>query len=173
VLVVVHDGNVQLVAQPRLDLEAFGGLDVLEVDAAEGGGDGPHGAHEGVGVGLGHLDVEGVDAGEGLEQHTLPLHYGFGGQRADIAQSEYGRAVRHDGHEVALARVVVDLLRRLGDDARGNGHAGRIGQRKVVLRAVGLRGNDADFSGALFAVVAQRLLGEFIVGCHCFSLFFG
>ena len=106
-----------------------------------------------------------------LNSMLLPSITGLAASGADVAQSEDGRAVRNDGHEVALARVVVDLLRRLGDDARGNGHAGRIGQRKVVLRAVGLRGNDADLSGALFAVVAQRLLGEFIVGCHCFSLF--
>src|SRR5690606_6821223 len=37
VLVVVEDGDVQLLAQPGLDLEAAGGGDVLEVDAAEPG----------------------------------------------------------------------------------------------------------------------------------------
>ena len=36
VLVVVEDGNVHQFAQPLLDDEAVGRLDVLEIDAAEG-----------------------------------------------------------------------------------------------------------------------------------------
>ena len=39
VLVVVEDGDVQRLLEPVLDLEAARGRDVLEVDAAEGGGD--------------------------------------------------------------------------------------------------------------------------------------
>ena len=37
VLVVVEDGDVELLAKPALDLEASGGSDVLQVDAAEDG----------------------------------------------------------------------------------------------------------------------------------------
>ena len=37
-LIVVHDRDVELLDEPTLDLEAFGGLDVLEVDATEGRG---------------------------------------------------------------------------------------------------------------------------------------
>ena len=37
VLVVVEDGDVHQLAQPLLDDEAVGRLDVLEIDAAEGG----------------------------------------------------------------------------------------------------------------------------------------
>jgi hypothetical protein len=40
-----------------------------------------------VGVALGQLDVEDVDAGEFLEQAGLALHHRLGGQRADVAQA--------------------------------------------------------------------------------------
>ena len=66
-LVVVHQGNVQLLAQAGLDLETLRGLDVLEVDASEGGSDGFHRADELLGIGRVDLDVEGVDACENLE----------------------------------------------------------------------------------------------------------
>ena len=39
VLVVVEDGDVELLLEPVLDLEAARGRDVLEVDPAEGGRD--------------------------------------------------------------------------------------------------------------------------------------
>ena len=93
VLVVVHERDVELLAQAGLDLEALRGLDILEVDAAEGGGDGLHRADEFIGVRGIDLDVEGVDAGVGFEEHALALHDGFRGQWADVAQSEYGRTV--------------------------------------------------------------------------------
>src|SRR3954471_19341429 len=39
VLVVVEDGDVELLLEPVLDLETTGGGDVLEIDPAEGGRD--------------------------------------------------------------------------------------------------------------------------------------
>src|SRR5690606_27745528 len=42
VLIVVEDGDVQLLAEPLLDLEAAGCGDVLEVDPGEPRRDGPH-----------------------------------------------------------------------------------------------------------------------------------
>ena len=76
--------------QPRLDLEAFRRLDVLEIDAAEGRlqrRDDVDDAVDLVGV---DLDVEHVDAGEFLEQDRLALHHRLAGERADIAEPEHG-----------------------------------------------------------------------------------
>lgn len=124
VLIVVHHRNVQLVDEPPFDLEALGRLDVLEVDPAEGGGDPPDGGHELLRIGGVDLDVEGVDAREVLEEHAFALHDRFGGQRADVAQPQHGGAVSDDRHQIAFDRIVVDLVRIVGDRQTGCRHAG-------------------------------------------------
>ena len=172
VLVVVHHRDIQLLTQARLDLEAFRGLDVLEVDAAEGRGDGPDGPDECLGIGLRNLDVEGVESGEGLEQHAFALHDRLGGQRADVAQAEDCRTVRNDGHEVALARVAVCVVRVFGNGQRGGGDARRVGQRKIFLCMVGFGRDDPDLAGAPFAVVAECRFGEFVFRIHSVLPFF-
>lgn len=68
--------------QAGLDLETLRGLDVFEVDASEGGSDGFHRADELLGIGRVDLDVEGVDACIGLEEHAFALHDGLGRQGA-------------------------------------------------------------------------------------------
>ena len=171
-LVVVHERDVQLLAQPRLDLEALRSLDVLEVDAPEGRGDGLHRADELLGVGGVDLDVEGVDPRVGLEEHALALHDRFGGQRADIAQAQYGRAVRNHGNEVAFARIFVDVVGTGRNRARRCRHARRVGQREVIGGLVGLGGHDSDLAGVPFAVVAQRRFVEFRFGIHPVCRFF-
>ena len=97
-LVVVHDGDVELLLQAPFNLEAFGGLDVLEVDAAECGRYGLDGGYEFFGVFLVDFDVEHVDACVYLEQQALALHYRLAAHGADVAQAEHGRAVGDDGH---------------------------------------------------------------------------
>jgi hypothetical protein len=42
-----------------------------------------------------------------LEEDGLALHHGFRRERPEVAQAQDGRAVRDDGHEVALVGVVV------------------------------------------------------------------
>ena len=119
-----------------LDDEALGRLDVLEIDAAEGGAEVAHAVDEFVDV-LGiDLEVDGVDIGEALEQDRLAFHHRLGGQRAEIAEAEDGRAVGDDGDEVALGGVVVGRGGILARSRRhGHGDARRIGQRQVALGA--------------------------------------
>ena len=83
--------------------EALRRLDVLEVDAAERRLERGDDLDEAVGVGLGDLDVEHVDAGELLEQAALAFHHRLAGERADVAEPEHGRAVGDDGDEIARA----------------------------------------------------------------------
>src|SRR5690606_17811432 len=78
VLVVVEDGNVQQVLQLGFDLEAFGGLDVLQIDAAPGVADVLDHGDELVRVGGLHLDVEAVDISEAFEQDRLAFHHRLG-----------------------------------------------------------------------------------------------
>ena len=124
VLVVVHDRNVEFTAQPGLDFETLRRLDVLEVDTPESRGDVAYRADKIVGVGGVDLDVEGVEPREGLEEHRLALHDGLRGRSPDVAQPQYGRSVRDDGHQIAASRVAVDVVGLGCDGAARGGHAG-------------------------------------------------
>src|SRR5690606_33674676 len=116
VLVVVEDRDVHQLAQALLDDEAVGRLDVFQVDAAEGGTEITHAIDEFVDIFGVDLEVDRIDVGKALEEHRLAFHHGFGGERAEIAEAEDGRAVRDDGDHVAARRVVIG-----GGRIRGNG----------------------------------------------------
>ena len=156
VLVVVEDRDAHAGLQPLLDLEAFRRLDVLEIDAAEGRLERRDHLDELVDVLLGDLDVEDVDAGELLEQDRLALHHGLGGERADIAEAQHGRAVGDHRHEVLAGGEVGGLGRVGGDGLAGGGDARGIGQRQVALVAEGLGRLDLKLSGARIAMVEHR-----------------
>ena len=133
-LVVVEHGDVELVDQTALDLEAARRGDVLEVDAAEAGGEALDGLDDLVDVLRVKAQRDGVHAAEGLEQRALALHDGHGRSRADVAQAEHGRAVGDDGHGVCLHGVLVRIGRILSDLAARLGDAGGVGQRQVLAR---------------------------------------
>ena len=156
VLVVVEHRDAHALAQPALDVEAVGGLDVLEVDAAKGGLQRGDHVDELVEVLLGDLDVEDVDAGELLEEHRLAFHHRLGGQRADVAQAQHGGAVGDHGHQVA-ARGVAEHVGGVGDDLlTGCGHAGAVGQREIALVQHLLGGRDGQLAGRRMLVVVER-----------------
>jgi hypothetical protein len=133
VLIVMEHRDVHDLAQPLLDHEAFRGLDVLQIDAAERRAEQAHAVDEFVHVLGRDLQVEGVDVGEALEQHRLALHHGLGRERPQIAEPEDGGPVRDDGDHVALGRVVEGLVGVCGDREHRYGDARRIGQRQVAL----------------------------------------
>jgi hypothetical protein len=56
-----------------LDDEAFGRLDVLEIDAAEGGAEEAHAVDELVDILRIDFEVDGIDIGEALEEDSLAL----------------------------------------------------------------------------------------------------
>lgn len=82
VLVVMEDGNVHDFAQPLLDDEAVRGLDVLEIDSAEGRAEKADAVDEFVDVFGIHLEVDRIDVGEALEEDGLALHDGLRGECA-------------------------------------------------------------------------------------------
>ena len=166
-LVVVEDRDLHARAQRALDVEAVGRLDVLEVDAAEGRLERRDQVDQLVEVLLVDLDVEDVDAGELLEQDALAFHHRLGGERADVAEAEHGRAVGDDGDQVA-ARGVAEGVGRVGDDLLARrGDAGRIGEREVVLVDELLGRGDRDLARRRKLVVVERgaaQLGGFLFG---------
>ncbi len=169
VLVVVEDRECFMRSRRRaLDVEAVGRLDVLEVDAAEGRLERGDAVDQLVEVVLlVDLDVEHVDAGELLEEHSLALHHRLGRQRPDVAQAQHGRAVGDHGHQVA-ARGVAEGVDRVGDDLLAGGrHAGRIRQREVALVGQLLGGADGHFAGRRELVVFECGLAQ--LGAFFFS----
>jgi hypothetical protein len=159
VLVVVEKRDVHALAQFALDDETFRRLDVLEIDGAEGGFQGRDDVHHLDRIGLVDLDVEGVDAGEFLEQDRLALHHRLGGQGADGAEPEDGGAVGDHAHHVAPGRQVSRITRVLDDGKAGRRHPRRIGQRQVKLGGQRLGGHHLEFPRLRLAVVFQ---GRFV-----------
>ncbi len=123
VLVVVHHRNVEGLLQSLLDVEAFRGLDVLKVDAAESWGNLLYGLAELLGVFLCHLDVEHVDASIYLKQETLALHYRLAAHGTYVSQAENGSTIGDDSHEIALVGVLVHVVGVLLYFQTRKGHA--------------------------------------------------
>ena len=160
VLVVVEHRDVEAFTQLALDVEAVGGLDVLEVDAAESGFQRGDDFDQPVGILLVDLDVEHIDAGEFLEQHALAFHDRLAGQRADVAEAEHGRAVGDHADQVAARGVAEGGGRVLDDFLAGGSDAGRVGQSQIGLVDHLLGGLDADLAGLRELVVVECGLAE-------------
>ncbi len=158
VLVVVEDRDVHQLAQALLDDEALGRLDVLEVDAAEGGPEVAHRVDEGVHLLGVHAQVDRIDVREALEQRRLAFHHRLRGQRAEIAETEDRRAVGDDGEEIALRRVVEGELGVAVDVQAGLGDARGIGQRQVARGDQRLGQADLQLAGAPLGMHGQRFL---------------
>jgi hypothetical protein len=86
------------------------------------------------------------------------FHDGLAGERADVAESEHGGAVRHDGHEIAARGVLVRVLGIGLDRKTGLGDAGGVGEREIALVVQGLRGDDRDLPGTAGTMVIEGVL---------------
>ncbi len=158
VLIVVEDGNVHQFAQALLDDETLRRLDVLEIDAAEGGPEISHGGDEILHLMRVDLEIDRVDVGEALEKRGLALHDRLCGERAEIAKPENRGAIGDHGDHVALDGVIIGRRRVARDGQDGRGDAGRIGEREIALRRHRLRRDDLELAGASARVEEQRLL---------------
>ena len=135
VLVVVKRRDRHGLPQRLLNVEAFRGLDVFQVDSAAGGLQELAELDDIVGILRAHFQIEDVDIGKALEEHAFAFHHRFGGVRADVAQAQDGRAVGNHRHQVARARCI----QRIGRDSLNLfarlGHAGRVGETQIPLGA--------------------------------------
>ena len=151
VLVIVEDGDVQVTLQLSFDLEALGAADVLQVDAAEGRGNGLDSRNDflfGFGV---QADGERVHAAELLEQHALAFHDRQASLGADVAKAQHSGAVGHDGHGAAFHRVGVDVIGVGLDLTAGLGHTGGVGGGQGVSIFAGGKALHGNLAG-IFAV---------------------
>src|SRR6185295_5056329 len=90
------------------------------------------------------LNIEDIDIGESLEQHTLTFHHGLAGQRANVAQAQYRGSIGNHRDQVSLCGVLVCKTRvPLNREAR-NSDAWRVCQTQVALRETGFGGSDRD-----------------------------
>ncbi len=123
-LIVVEYRNLQPAAQPLLDVEALGRLDVFEIEAAKRGLEAGDNVHQLVRIALIDFDVENIDAGELLEQHTLAFHHRLGCQRSNCSQSQHGGAVGDHADQIAPCGVVARVAGIVDDFFAGCGDAG-------------------------------------------------
>ena len=124
-LVVVHDWDVKLFLQSAFDFEAFGGFDVLQVNATESRSDSLDRLNKLFGVFLIHLDVKYVYASENLEQKSLAFHDRLAGERTDVSEAQDCRTIGDNSNQIAfrsifvgIVRVIFDFQARLGDTGR-------------------------------------------------------
>ena len=170
-LVVVEDRNAHAFLELLFNIEALGRLDVFQVDAAERRLHGGNHVDQLVRVILGQFDVEDVDAGEFLEQAALAFHDRLGGQRADVAKTEHGRAVGDDADQVG-ARGHFGSRRRIFDDqVTGCGNTRRVGQGQIALVGQPLGRADGNLAGGWPAMVFECGFAQILF--HEISLVFG
>ena len=151
----MEHGDVHFLSQALLHDEAFRGLDVLQIDGTESRLQRLDNLDERFRLLDIQLDVEHVHIGINLEEETLTLHHRLGCMRADIAQTQYGRAVTDDTHQVTTVGVQ-GRFRRIGCNLiAGDGYAGRIGQRQVINGKTGLAGQHLQFTGARLLMIPQ------------------
>ena len=146
VLVVVEHWNVEELAQPLFDDEAFRRLDVLQIDPAEGRVQKAHAIDELVDVAGVDLEIDRVDIGKAFEQRAFALHDGLGSQRAEIPEPQDRGAVRDHRDEMAL-----DVQAR-------ERHTRRIGERQIPLRRQWLGRRDRQLSRTTAGVELQGLV---------------
>ena len=160
VLVIVEHRNVAARDQRFLNLETLRRLDIFQIDATKGIGDGRHRVDKLLAGLVLHLDVDGVDTGEALEQQRFAFHHRLGGQRPQIAQTQNGGAVGDDGHQIALAGITVGIGRVGGDLAYRLGDTRAIGQRQIVGGLGRFGQGDGNFAGYRLGVVIESLLTQ-------------
>ena len=142
----MEDRDIQHGFKRFLDVEALGGFDIFQVDAAESGCDGLCHHDDFIRVVAIHFDIEDIHIRKSLEKHALAFHHGLAGQRPAVAQTQDGGSIRQDSHQVALRSVLVGCFRILFYIQHRDGDTGRIGQAQVALGIHGLGRDDGNLA---------------------------
>ena len=127
-LIVVHDRDIHLFFEPLLDLETLRGLDVFQVHPTEGWLQNFHRPDKFVHIFGVQFNVEHINVGVDFKQQPFALHDGLAGFGANVAKAQHGCSVGDNGHEVAFARVFINVFDIFGNGQAGFGYAGRVGQ---------------------------------------------
>ena len=158
VLVVVEDWDFHGLFQGLFDVETFRGLDVFQVDAAEGGLEQLADLDNFVGIVAVDFNVEHIHPGEAFEQDSLPFHHGFSSERADVAQTEDCGPIGHYGDQVAAPRVLEGIMRIVMDFHARYRDSGGVSQAQIVLSAARLGRRDFNLSWPRARMVVECLL---------------
>jgi hypothetical protein len=161
-LVIMKNGNLHALAKFALHIEAFRGLDVLQIDATETGFQAGNDVDQFVGIALADLEVEDVDTRELLEQYPFTFHHWLGRQRPDRTQTQYRGAVADHRDQVAARGDVTRLSGIIDDGFAGRRHAGRIGERQIPLVGQRFGWYHFDLAGNGEAVIMKGLVVKIV-----------
>ena len=131
-LVVMEDGNIHGLLEFFFDIETLGGLDVLQVDAAEGRFEKLAHLDDFIGVFRVDFYVEHVDIGKALEKNAFAFHDRLSCERAYIPQTKDSCSVRNYRNKVSLCGIFICVLGILLYFQTWLGHPWRISQREVT-----------------------------------------
>mmetsp|Transcript_24402 Transcript_24402/g.33613 ORF Transcript_24402/g.33613 Transcript_24402/m.33613 type:complete len:320 (-) Transcript_24402:847-1806(-) len=154
-LVVMENWDVHSPLALLLHNETLGGLDVLQVDAPEGGFQRAHNLNQLERVRGLQLNVKGVQVCKLLEEHGLAFHDGFGSQGTDVTQPEDSSTVSHHAHQMSFGGVLVDLGRVCLDLQAGLRHSGRVSNAQVRRASHVLGRHNLQLALAANAVVSE------------------
>jgi hypothetical protein len=111
VLVIVHDGNIQLFFQFPFNKKTFRCLYVFKINASKSGFQCFHYLDKFLGVFFVDLNIKHINVCKNFEQNAFPFHYRLGRLRANIPQTQYSSAIAYHSHQVPLCCVFVDRFR--------------------------------------------------------------
>ena len=143
-----------------LDIEAFGGLDIFQIDAAKGWLEARDDVDQPVWIALINFEIEDIDASELLEQYRLAFHHGFGRQWSDIPKPKHRRTVGDHRHQIGAIGVARSGGGVFCYHQTRNCHAWRVGERQVGLVGERFGGGDFYLAGARELVIIERRLVE-------------
>ena len=156
--------NVHALAQLLFNVEAFGCLDVFQVDAAQRGLHGGNDVDQLVRIALGQLNVVDIDARKFFEQTGFAFHHGLGGQRANVTQAQHRGAVGDHSDQIATGGVFVGFG-RVGFNVQARvSHARRVGERQIALVGQGLGRRDRNFPSGGKTVVITGSFAQSVFG---------
>ena len=152
----MKDGNIQLTLQALFDFKAFGGGDILQIDAAKAGRDGLDCADDLLRIFGIQADGTGVYVCKFLEQNGLSFHHGNRSFGANIAKAKDCRAVRDDSHHMAFGCVGIGVVWIFMDFTARLGDTRCIGYAEIIFSFQGHAAGNRDLT-FIFFVTQQRL----------------
>jgi hypothetical protein len=154
----MEDGDAHLCFEALFDIEAFGGFDIFEVNAAESGLEELDRIDKAVGVESGQFEVDSIYVGKAFEEEGFTFHNGLGSEGADIAEAEDGGAVSDDGDEVTAGCVTEGVTGIALDSEARLGDTGGVGKGEVMLGKAGLSWANLQLARGPGSMIVQSFL---------------
>ena len=111
VLIIVHDGDIELSLQSVFDLETSWCCDILEVDSTEAISDIFDRFYEFLDILRPDDDRECIDSSEFPKENTLPFHDWHRCLVSEVSESEDSRAIGDHSNRTRLQGIVIEFRR--------------------------------------------------------------